>query len=412
MARGGRAEPVRSPALVDGAGQVLDLIRTGRAQTTSSLAATMGMARSTVLQRLEFLTAYDLVASETTANGGRGRPAAIYAFEPRSAIVLAAHVGFTGCRLAVADLDGAVLAQHFLGVDLATGPDGLLAGLEESFDHLISAAGVEHCRVAGVGVGVPRSLELLSYLHSLGLSGKDWDRSHFHQALLARYRAPVFIDTDVNLLALAERRKSWPDAEVFVCAKLGTLIDAALVVNGVPIRGASWLAGELGHIKISGSAEPCTCGSAGCLDAVASGSALVRRLASAGFDVHHVSQVVQWAEDGVPEAVRALRDAGRYIGEALASVVNLLNPDAVAVWGYLAEAEALLFSGIREGLYSGALPGSSEPLTLVSATLGDLAGVLGAAMLVIDEVLSPASIDKMIVDGSWAPSGTPVTEGS
>lgn len=403
MTQAGRIDAARSPGAVEGAGEILQLIRADGTRTTSGLATAVGVARSTVIQRLDFLTAHDLIAGETVTDGGRGRPAARYAFNPRAAIVLAAHVGLTGCRLAVTDLDGEVLAEGFLDVDLATGADGLLTALQQNFDRLVVDAGADPGRVAGVGVGVPRSVELLGYLHSLGLSGKDWDRSHFHRSLLDRYGAPVFIDTDVNLLALAERRKSWPDAEVFVCAKLGTLIDAALVVNGVPVRGASRLAGELGHVKVSGPPEPCTCGSVGCLDAVASGSALVRQLAAAGYEVTHVSQVVQWAADGVPEAVRALRDAGRYIGEALASVVNLLNPDAIAVWGYLAEAEALLFSGIREGLYAGALPGSSEPLTLVSATLGDLAGVLGAAMLVIDEVLAPAAVDRMLVAGSWAP---------
>lgn len=403
MPRGSRVETPRSPALAEGAGEVLQLIRTERARTTSELAARIGVARSTVIQRLDFLAAHGLIASETATNGGRGRPAAVYAFRPGAATVLAAHLGLTGCRLAVTDLDGTVLADRFVDVDLTSGPDPLLASLEDCFDGLVREAGADPGRIAGVGIGVPRDVELLGYLHSLGLSGKDWDRGHFHRALADRYGVPVFIDTDVNLLALAERRKSWPDAEVFVCVKVGTLIDAALVVNGVPVRGASRLAGELGHVKV-GSPEPCTCGGTGCLDAVASGSALVRQLTAAGFDVHHVAQVVQWANHGVPEAVRALRDAGRHIGAALASVVNLLNPDAIAVWGYLAEAEPLLFSGIREGLYSGALPGSSEPLTLVSATLGELAGVHGAARLVIDEVLTPASVDRMIVAGTWTES--------
>lgn len=405
MAGGAPTALGRSSAQVDGAGNVLDLIRRGQARTTSSLADRMGMARSTVIQRLDFLTARGLLTTETATNGGRGRPAAIHSFNPRAAVVLAAHLGVTGCRLAATDIDGHVLAEHFLDVDLATGPDTLLAGLEKSLDGLIAAARAEPERVAGIGIGVPRDVELVSYLRSLGLSGEHWDRGHFRDALAARYGAPVFVDTDVNLLALAELRKSRPEAEIFVCAKLGTLIDAAVVVNGVPVRGVSRLAGELGHVKVNGPANRCTCGSTGCLEAVASGSALVHRLSAAGFEVDHVSQVVRWANDGVPEAVRALRDAGRYVGEALSSVVNLLNPDAIAVWGYLAEAGSLLFSGIREGLYSRALPASSEPLTLAAAALGELAGVHGAAMLVVDEVFEPAAIDRVLVTGSWAAAG-------
>jgi len=141
----------------------------------------------------------------------------------------------------------------------------------------------------------------------------------------------------VNLLALAERRKSWPDDEVFVCVKIGTLISAAVVVHGRPVHGVDQLAGELGHI-----------------------------------------------------------------GEALASVVNLLNPGVITAWGYLTEAETTLFAGIREGLYQAALPRSSENLRLVRTSLGDLAGVRGAALMVIDEVLEPAAVDRAVAGGSWA----------
>lgn len=391
----------RSPAVIDGAGQILKHIREGRAQTISGLAGLMGMARSTVLQRLELLTEQQLVISATPTGGSRGRPAALSVFNPAAAYVLAAHVGLTGCRLAATDLDGNVLAQHFLDVDLAIGPDGMLDGLESGFERLTAEANLDPGRLAGIGVGFPRGIELLSYLYSLGLNAKDWDRDHFRQVLQARYHAAVYIDTDVNLLGLAERGRSWPDSEVFVCAKLGTIIDAAVIVNGEPIRGVNRMAGELAHIKVGDRQEPCTCGGSGCLDAIASGAALVRQLRASGIDVGHVSQVVAMANDGVPEAVQAVRDAGRSIGEALSTVVNLLNPDAIAIWGYLADAEALLFSGIREGLYRGALPESSEPLALVTATLGELAGALGASRMVIGEVLKPESVDRILASG-WS----------
>jgi glucokinase len=363
----------------------------------------MGMARSTVLQRLELLAEQELIINEMANSRSRGRPATLAVFNPAAAYVLAAHVGLTGCRLAATDLNGSVLSQHFLDVDLTIGPNGLLEGLESGFEQLTAEANLDPGRLAGIGVGFPRGTELLSYLHSLRLNATDWGREHFHQALQTRYRVPVYIDTDVNLLALAERSRSWPDSEVFICVKLGTIIDAAVIVNGEPIRGASRMAGELAHIKVGDHPEPCTCGGVGCLDAIASGAALVRQLQASGLNVQHVSQVIKMANEGVPIAVHAVRDAGRYIGEALSAVVNLLNPEAIAVWGYLADAEALLFSGIREGIYRGALPQSSEPLTLVPATLGELAGALGASRMVISEVLKPDSVDQILAAG-WANS--------
>lgn len=390
-----------SPGLVEGSGHLLQLVRDGRASTISALAAAMEVSRSTVIQRLEFLNESGLIESQAATNRSRGRPATVTRFNPGAALVLAAQIGMTGCRLAATNLDGEVETERLISLDASSGPQKLLAGLEHGFDRVLGELGREASDVAGVGVGIPSGVELLNYARSLGISGADWDRDFFKRSLEDRYGAPVFMDLDVNLLALAERRKSWPDVEVFVCVKLGTLIDAAIVVNGVAVHGASGLAGELGHIKVSGSSVSCSCGSSGCLDAVASGSALVKQLADAGCEVQHVSDVVRLAGQSHPEAVLAVRQAGRHIGEALSSVVNLLNPAVIATWGYLTQAETPLFAGMREGLYQNALPGSSEQLSLVRASLGDLAGVRGAAMRVIDEILEPRAVDRMIVAGSW-----------
>lgn len=390
----------RPHAVLDGAGEIVQHIRDGDACTTSGLATVMGMARSTVLQRLEVLTEHHLISQEKLATQIRGRPATRWVFNPSAGHVLAAHVGLSGCRIAATDLAGTVLHQSFFDVDLAAGPDGLLQDLVESFDAVTSNANLDSTQLVGIGLGMPRGSELLAYLHSVGLTGTRWDHGYVKQNLHDRYEVPVFVDTDVNLLALAERNRTSTDAEAFVCVKVGTIIDAAIVINGTPLRGATQLASELAHIKVQDSQEPCTCGSSGCLDAVASGAALVQQLQAAGCDIHHPSDVAQKANDGTPQAIRAVRTAGRHIGEVLSTVVNLLNPDVITLWGYLTNAEAILFAGIREGLYPNALPDSTQQLTLTSAALGDLAGVHGAANLVIDELLQPQELDQKLAAGA------------
>jgi predicted NBD/HSP70 family sugar kinase len=402
---------VRLPATTDGSGVLLNLLRERGRGTISELAAAMGLSRSTVLQRLDHLRDHGLVTHEPATSSARGRPAAVSRFNPGAAVVLAAQVGMTGTRLAVTDLTGEILQERFITVDVPAGPDRMLDDLLTAFDDLVAATGPNFV-VAGIGIGLPSPVELSTYMRSLGSPEVSWDRASFTRSLRARYDAPVFLDLDVNLLALAERRQSWPDTETFVCVKLGTLINASIVVNGRPIHGISDRAGELGHLKVSGSTVTCTCGSTGCLDAVASGNALVRQLSAVGLDVTHVSDVVRLAALGQPEAVLAVREAGRHIGSVLGSVVNLLNPAAIVLWGYLADAEAPVFAGIREGLYQTALPGSSERLELRRTALGALAGVRGAATMVIDEVLAPDAVDRLISLGSWAAAWQPGRGGS
>lgn len=391
----------RLTASVDGSGLLLNLIRERETSTISELSTAMGLARSTVIQRMDHLMERGLIVNEPGSSPTRGRPAVVSRFNHEAAVVLAAQIGITGSRLAVTDLSGQILFERFITVDVPAGPDQMLSDLESAFDELLATAERDRVEVAGVGVGIPSALELGTYVRSLGLPGAVWDRGYFQHSLRNRYGSPVFLDLDVNMLALAERRMGWPDVEVFVCVKLGTLINAAIVVNGRAILGFGNLAGELGHLKVSGSTVPCSCGSTGCLDAVASGNALVKQLSAAGFDVAHVADVVALANQGQPEAVLAIREAGRHVGAVLGSVSNLLNPGVIVTWGYLTGAEAPLFAGIREGLYQTALPDSSAHLELRITALGDLAGVHGAALMVIDEVLAPGAVDRLITAKSW-----------
>jgi len=397
------AEPQpRSAALIEGSGHLLQLLRHRGAQTITELAAEMDVSRSTVIQRLDFLGEAHIVESSVAAALGRGRPAAVYQFNPRAGLVLAVQVGLTGCRVAVTDLLGDVLSNELVSVDFARGAAVLLDTLTDTFDAMVTALDRPNSEVVGIGVGIPSVVELQNYARNLGTDVQSWDRNLFRTVLRARYDAPVFLDLDVNLLARAEWRMSWSSVEVCVCVKLGTLIDAAIVVHGNPVRGASGLAGELGHIKVSGTNTACSCGGFGCLDTVASGDALVQELKASGMDVSHVSEVVALANNGDPRAIRSVREAGRRIGEALSSVVNLLNPSVIIAWGYLTDADTSLFAGIREGLYQKALPGSSEDVQLVKTKLGALAGVRGAALLVLDEVLDADALDRMLLTQSWS----------
>lgn len=390
------------PTKLNSPGAVLTALRRGGARTISELATEFGLSRSTVIGRLNGLIATGLVVSRDGPTGLRGRPASVYEFVPQVAVLLVAQVGMSGCRLAVTDLSGSVLGVGYVEVDLAGGATLLATQLAQQFDAILLASGAGASRLAvGIGLGMPGTIETLDYARSLGGVLPEWSQETFRGVLEDHFGAPVFIDRDVNLLGLAEKRTSWSEAETLVCVKLGTLIDSAIIVNDVAILGADLAAGSLGHVKVMGSSDPCPCGGVGCLDAVASGSALVRQLSLRGLPVSHVTDVIILANNGDPDVLHAIREAGRRIGEALATVVNLLNPRVIAFWGYLTAVESMLFAGIRQGLYENSLPVASSRLDLVVTALGDAAGTRGAAMLVMDLVLDDAYIDAVVATKSW-----------
>jgi glucokinase len=376
------------------------LIVEGRGRTIAELASAMGMARSTVVQRVDHLVAAGLVVSGPAGSeypGGRGRPAALVRFNPASGVVLVAQMGMTGSRVAVTDLNGTMLTERFEACPIEAGPTAVIGHLEESLEAVLTDAGRARTDVRGVGVGVPSAVELSTARSTGTTRGPSWDGISVTGRLREHFGAPAFGDNDVNLLALGEQRSGWPDTDVLLCLKVGSVIGCGTVIRGEVVRGAQGLAGSIGHVPVAGDETPCRCGNVGCLDAVASGRALVARLQASGLAVRDPQHLAELARDGVPEAARAVRAAGRCIGEVIAHAVNLLNPGVIAVWGYLADAEAELLAGVRERVYQRSLPSATRSLQLVRAKLGDGAGLVGAAKLVLSNILSPRAVDEYLV---------------
>lgn len=401
MATGEQARRGRLASRVGGAGQMLALVREGKAQTIGELATAMDLARSTVVQRLDHLAAVKLLAhvpAEVIGPGnGRGRPAALLRFNPDAGVVLVAQVGMSGWRVAAANLDGAPLAERFDRFPIERGPSAVTEHLAGAMAAVLDTAGRPVSDVRGVGVGLPSAVELSTVRNAGPDDDASWEGFPLAARLRSRFGAPTLVDVDVNLLALGEQRFAWPDTDVLLCVKVGTVIGCGTVIGGKVVSGEHGAAGNIGHIAVTGSKIRCPCGNTGCLDVVASGRALVGQLRAAGLRVNDVPHVAALAASGVPEAAEAARGAGRAIGEVLSHAVNLLNPGVIAFWGYLTGAEAELLAGLRESVYQRSLPSATQSLRLVRSTLGDSAGLAGAAMMVASEILSPEAVDEYLI---------------
>jgi predicted NBD/HSP70 family sugar kinase len=319
------------------------------------------------------------------------------AFNPAARIVLGADVGATHARLAVTDLAGTVLAEAGHELDIADGPEAVLAGLVRSARRLVRRAGRRLDEVLGLGVGLPGPVE-----HSTGRPINPpimpgWDGFDVPGYLSEALGAVVLVDNDVNVMALGEHFSHWRDADHLVLVKVATGIGSGIISDGHLLRGAHGAAGDLGHIQVPGGGDvPCRCGNTGCLEAVASGAAVAARLRALGIDAASSGDVVRLARAGSVPATQLLRDAGRDIGEVLASVVSLLNPSLIVLGGGLSQAGEHLLAGVREVVYRRSLPLATQHLRIVESRTGDRAGVVGAAVLVLEHALAPDQVDRLL----------------
>jgi predicted NBD/HSP70 family sugar kinase len=294
--------------------------------------------------------------------------------------------------LAVCNLAGDVLDLADIDQQPDLGPGDLMPDVVKRLDAMLGAR--PRARVYGIGVSLPGTVDRVrgASLDSPILPG--WDGVELRPYLRELTDAPVVVDNDVNVIALAERSGERRAVDDMLVLKASTGIGAGIITGGVLQRGAVQAAGELGHNKTPAAAGlPCRCGDSGCLEAIAGGWALVAELGRDG--VNHVRDLVRIAHEGDADARRMIRDSGRHIGEVIAAAVNLLNPAVLVVAGDMAGAYEIFVAGLRETLYGNATALATRVLQVAPSTYGDRSGVIGCAAMVLDDVLSPQAIDAL-----------------
>ncbi|WP_345545003.1 ROK family transcriptional regulator [Microbacterium jejuense] len=381
-------------AVGTGAGEIFQILRDGRARTKAELATLTGLARSTVSGRVDALLAAGLVRPAGEAASTGGRPPARVAFNPLAGVIIAVDLGATHATVAIADLAADILSADTHPLDISDGPEAVLDGVIAEANALLQHKGIDPARVVGVGIGVPGPVE-----HSTGRPTNPpimpgWDRFDVPHYVQRTFDVPVLVDNDVNILALGEQALSWPGVSDLIFVKVSTGIGAGIISGGTLQRGAQGSAGDMGHVQVPFSHDsPRPPGDQRDLEAIASGTAIAADLRAQGIDAAGSSDVVTLVRTGHPAAITATRQAGREVGEVLATVVNMLNPSVIVIGGSVARAGEHLLAGVREVVYRRSIPLATQHLGIVQSQAGETAGVLGAAIMVTHQVLSPAAVE-------------------
>jgi predicted NBD/HSP70 family sugar kinase/biotin operon repressor len=369
--------------------RIVDALRRRGTASRADLARETGLSRSTVSTLVADLQASGLVVERNEQNGlGRagqqGRPPVILALDPSAGAAVGIDFDHDKVRVAVSDLSRTVLAEAQSPADVDNDAAGALDIAGDLVAQVLAEAGVSPDRVLGAGMALAGPVDLeRGVLHpSTILPG--WRDVDAAAEMERRIGITVHIDNDANLGALAE--VTLGAGRAASCAAYITIssgIGAGIIVDGRPYRGHRGTAGEIGHVVVDEHGAICRCGNRGCLETLANGPALARLLgASHGADLS-IAQMVELARGGDPGARRAIADAGRAIGRALATLCNLFNPEMVVVGGDLSAAGALLLEPLREAVNRFALPTATAELQIVAGELGERANLLGALALAI-----------------------------
>jgi glucokinase-like ROK family protein len=403
----------------DGLVAVLDHVRAHGESSRAELARATGLGRSVLTQRLEALIGYGLLAEDRVGVSTGGRAPRLLRFRADAGYVLVADLGATSTDVALADLSGGIAIHKQQASEIAAGPDAVLARVEELFDECLAEAGVAGS-LWGIGIGVPGPVEFESGRPVSPPIMPGWDGYPVRERFAAR-GAPVWIDNDVNVMALGELTAGCGQGvDDFVFVKIGTGIGAGIVVDGRIHRGAEGSAGDVGHIEMQAGTRQviCRCGMSGCLEAFAGGAAIARDAEIAAREGRSerllamldekgfldAKDVATASKHGDPVSVELITEAGRLVGQMLTGVVNFFNPSLLVIGGGVAGAGDLLLATIRQTIYRRSLPLATRDLIVRRSALDGRAGVIGAATMVANELFAREFLPRWLSSGSPAGS--------
>jgi len=316
-------------------------------------------------------------------------------------LIIGIDLGGTKIRGLLSSKDGQQLDQTMIPTEASKGPAHVLERLKALIRELLEKAG--EGRVGGIGIAAAGQIhpesQAVVYAPNLG-----WSNVPLRSDVTDAFRLPVWVENDVRAAAWGEFTKgAGRGVRSLVAVFVGTGVGSGAVLDGRLWRGASNVAGEIGHTILDPDGLPCVAGHRGCLEVYASGSGFIRRFESALAQQEATilfewtkgdpsrltaAQVAEASRQGDRFAQRIWSDAVKWLGVALSNYVTLLNPERLILGGGVVDAAPSLLETVRQSIDANSTLMSRRTVKLVSAELGDWAGAVGAAAL-LRESLRP-----------------------
>jgi len=366
--------------------RVITVLRTQGRISQADIARATGLSRTTVSTVVGELRDLGLV-SYVDAKGSQprgGRPAVQLVLENPEQVVAGIDFGHSHVAVALADLAHNVLGEVRGDLDVNNRAEQALDTAALMFGELRYKLGVDLKNVVAAGIGIPGPVDRARGKAGSATILPGWVDLPIAAEMSHRLGVPVEIENDANLGALAEM--TWgagKDCMNFAYVKAATGIGAGIVIDGRLLRGATGTAGEIGHTTLDEAGALCYCGNRGCLETVASGPAILHLVGPVRGEILTLARLVELALNGDVRCRRAVSDAGREIGVAVAGLCNLINPERVIVGGLLSRAGELLLQPLRESIRRHAVQAAAETVDVRPAVFVERAELLGSLALAL-----------------------------
>lgn len=376
----------------------------------SELVEKTGYSAFLVSKMCDELIRKALVCETGPGSSTGGRPPTMLSVNPDLGRLVGVHIGTVNVRIAVTDISGAVLAYLKAPSRVEAGPEAALGHLISLVQECMRRAGVTRGRLRGIGIGISGVLDRATGTTMFWPKVPQWVNVPVRQVFAQHFEVPVEIEDSPRTMAIGERRLGEAGrADPFIYITAGAGMGAAIFLKGALFTGAGGFAGEFGHVTVDAGGPMCSCGNRGCLEALVSASALIRRARTAvneGLAIElwqlcqgdpariTVELIAQAASQGDRFSRNLLEQAGEHLGTGIVVLVNLFNPELIVVGGGLAMAAgSFLLPAVEHVVRQRALVQTAGQLRIQISSLDDSGWARGAALLVSEKALELEFLD-------------------
>lgn len=386
---------------------ILKIIREKGPVSRADIAKITGLNPATVSNNVNTLLESGIVVETGSGESSGGRKPILLQLNAGAFHVIGVDMGMSKVMTAVTDLEGNVIKKVTLYFEDKSTRKYIIDRIKQSIYDIMSESGFEGSSYIGIGIGVHGLVDPENGI-SIYAPAFNWRNVNIKEIMEEEFNLPVYIDNDARVMALGER---WfgaaQNVDNFILINVGSGVGSGIMINGELYRGATFGAGEVGHICIADNGPKCNCGNYGCLEVMASGPALVKRMVSyikmggstmiTGLVEDNLTKIngeiiYKAALMGDTAAVNVLEETGRYVGLAVSNLINILNPRLILIGGGVSMAGDFILRPLVEVARRKSMKDAGENVQIIPAALKENCGVVGAATLALKDLFQGPKI--------------------
>lgn len=304
-------------------------------------------------------------------------------------------VGGTGIKIGVVDKNGNIIYRDSCPTDVESGFDKIICDIKTIIERIMTQNNIEKAQIKSIGFGIPGYIDKYGKANCINL---NWEKVDFIQKLKETFPGTdIFAQNDATVAGLAESRfGSTKEHDTSVMITLGTGVGGAIIINGKPFSGTHGVGSEIGHMIIGDGWYKCNCGKVGCFETYCSATAIIKyaqKLLSEGEE----SLILDMCNKNICEinakmifdaynqndevAKKVIARFKNYLAKGIANIVNTIDPGIIAIGGGVSKSEDIILEGLKEMVRGHLVYKEEEFADIVIATLGNDAGIIGAAIL-------------------------------